>query len=62
MRDARLKAELGQLDVALRIGVSLRTLQRWEYGEGEPTLSRLAAYAKATGTTLTELLSDEVAA
>lgn len=48
-----------QKDVAIAIGVPLRTYQRYEYGEGEPQLSTLVKLADFYGVTLDYLAGRE---
>ena len=50
-----------QLEIAAAIGVSLRTYQRVEYGDREPTASSIVALAKFYGVSTDYLLgvSDE---
>ncbi|HIT07576.1 MAG TPA: helix-turn-helix transcriptional regulator [Candidatus Merdivicinus faecavium] len=50
-----------QLEIAAAIGVSLRTYQRFEYGDREPTASSIVALAKFYGVSTDYLLgvSDE---
>lgn len=42
LRDRRVQMELTQLDLALRFGISLSTLQRWEHSLAVPSLVALA--------------------
>lgn len=48
-----------QKDVAIAIGVPLRTYQRYEYGEGEPQLTTLVKLADFYGVTLDYLAGRE---
>lgn len=41
IKEFRKKYELTQGDVALKVGVSLSTVQTWERGYGKPTEERL---------------------
>lgn len=50
--DARAKANLRQEDVARRMKTSQTAIARLESGRGNPSLSTLRKYAKATGTKL----------
>ena len=50
--DARTKANLRQADVARRMKTSQTAIARLESGQGNPSLSTLRKYAKATGTKL----------
>lgn len=54
----QLKKEKGalQLEIATAIGVSLRTYQRFEYGDREPTASSIVALAKFYGVSTDYLL------
>ena len=45
-----------QLEIAAAIGVSLRTYQRFEYGDREPTASSIVALAKFYGVSADYLL------
>lgn len=45
-----------QLEIAAAIGVSLRTYQRFEYGDREPTASSIVALAKFYGVSTDYLL------
>ena len=38
LKQARTNAELSRLKVSRLIGVSIKTLQRWENGDSEPSL------------------------
>lgn len=49
LRNARRAAGLTQQQVAARLRVVLRTLQRWENAETEPTMSDLFRWAAAVG-------------
>jgi transcriptional regulator with XRE-family HTH domain len=44
--------------LAVRLGVGQRTVQRWESGEGEPSITRLREVAALTGKTLAYFLSE----
>ena len=48
-----------QAQLAEQINVSNKTISRWETGEGFPEISLLKPLAKALGTTVDELLSEE---
>ena len=50
--DARANANLRQEDVARRMKTSQTAVARLESGRGNPSLSTLRKYAKATGTKL----------
>lgn len=50
---------LTQAKLAEQINVSNKTISRWETGEGFPEISLLKPLAKALGTTVDDLLSDE---
>jgi repressor LexA len=49
IREARLRKELDQTDLAAKIDVATRTVQRWEKGEQVPDSNFLMRIAKATG-------------
>lgn len=54
----RKKLDLSQAELAERIGVALRTVQRYEGGESEPPFETAQALAQILGTT-TEYLAGE---
>ena len=54
---ARKQAGLTQNKLAELVGVSLRTVQRWESGEREPFLREFFKIVKATKVTSEDLLS-----
>lgn len=56
-RIAAARGELSQADVAERLGVSRRTLQRWEHGVNEPTVSTVCRLAATLGCDLQWLLT-----
>ena len=45
LRTAREMAGISRSDLAMRIGVSLATINRWEYGETEPSVSQIVELA-----------------
>jgi transcriptional regulator with XRE-family HTH domain len=49
IRKAREAAKLTQGQLAVKLGVSLNTVSRWELGQREPTYRDLLAIATATG-------------
>ena len=53
----REEKKLTQTELAERIGVSGKTVSKWETGKGLPDISLLQPLAKALGVSLTELLS-----
>ena len=55
LRQLRLQASLKQDELADKIGVATKTLQRWEYGETSPKASDMALLCEALGITETEL-------
>ena len=59
MRELRKKKKNTQSELAEIIGVSLKTIQRWENGERQPRADELAKLAEALGTTTDYLLNGE---
>ena len=49
LRKARKEADLDQEDLALLVGVTTKTISRWENGHSEPTISQWRAIAQVTG-------------
>ncbi len=56
IRDARLAANLTQLQLGNLVGRDHRTIHRWEYGARIPTLDDLLLVADAVGVPLTDLV------
>ena len=56
IRAARERMEISQADAAKWAGVGLRSLERWEAGEGNPSLEARKALAKFYGIPLADLL------
>ncbi|GGV76492.1 hypothetical protein GCM10010294_42850 [Streptomyces griseoloalbus] len=56
LRQARLAANLTQLQLGERIGRDHRTIHRWEYGQRVPSLDDLLLLADATGVPLRDLV------
>ena len=56
LRDLRVAADLTQAEAATRIGVSTKSIERWEAGASEPAFSTLAAYVKALHGSLERLI------
>lgn len=56
LRELRRAVSMRQEDLADKIGVAKKTLQRWEYGETSPKASELALICQVLGTTEAELL------
>lgn len=54
----RNKSKLKQKDVAKAIGEEIRTYQRWEVGEREPSIDKLKSLAKFYNVTVNDLISD----
>ncbi|MCA1971734.1 MAG: helix-turn-helix domain-containing protein [Caenispirillum sp.] len=52
LRRARAASGLTQAGVAVRIGIHMRTLRRWENGEGDPPAGMLFRWAAVVGVTL----------
>lgn len=59
IHEARINKELDQYTLAEKIGISTRTLQRWEKGEQVPDSNYLMRIAKATGVRPEWLLTGE---
>jgi repressor LexA len=59
IHDSRLAKELDQADLAAKIDVATRTVQRWEKGEQVPDSNYLMRIAKATGVIPHWLLTGE---
>jgi len=59
IREARLLRQLDQSDLAAKIDIATRTVQRWEKGEQVPDSNYLMRIAKATGVAAHWLLSGE---
>lgn len=55
---ASLRRHCSQTGIAERVGVDYTTVSRWETGQREPDLSRLAQLAATLDVTLAVLLSD----
>lgn len=50
IRDARRQAGFRNTEqLAVKLGVGARTVQRWETGRSEPTISRIREIAATTG-------------
>lgn len=56
----REKQNLTQRDLADRIGVSDKTISKWETGKGLPDITLLEPLAGALGVSVTELLAGEI--
>ena len=59
IRQLREKQHLTQLELAERIGVSSKTVSKWETGKGLPDISLLQPLAQALGISLIELVNGE---
>lgn len=55
----RKRVGLSQLDLADLLGVSRQSVSKWETGEANPEVSKIAPMAKAFGVSTDWLLSDE---
>ena len=55
-RAARERAGYTQEDLAIEIAVPTRSVQRWEYGECQPSVTNLCRLADALGVTTDYLL------
>ena len=58
IRNARDNADMTQAELAEKVGTTQVMISRYEWGEQEPTVSRLIAIARALGTTASELLKE----
>ena len=56
LRQIRTAAGLTQAEAADRVGVSSKTVERWEAGKHEPPASELAAYVKALEGSVAEVI------
>ena len=59
IRQLREKRNLTQLELAEMIGVSSKTVSKWETGKGLPDISLLQPLAQALGISLIELMNGE---
>ena len=55
----RRRAGLSQMDLADLLGVSRQSVSKWETGEANPDVTKIAPMAKALGVTADWLLSEE---
>ena len=53
LRRARAASGLTQAEVAARLGIHMRTLRRWENGEGDPQAGMLFRWAAVVGVVVT---------
>ena len=58
IRDAREASGLSQQALAVRVGVSLRTVQWWERDDREPQLASVRKIALATGQSVSHFVDD----
>jgi transcriptional regulator with XRE-family HTH domain len=56
LRQLRVSEGLTQAEAGARVGVHSKTVERWEAGKHEPPASELAAYVRALGGEVRELL------
>lgn len=56
LRDARKQRGLNQADVAYRLRIHVRSIQRWEAGDIQPSLEYLVDLAKLYGVPVGDLL------
>lgn len=56
LREIRTTARLTQSEAADRVGIHSKTVERWEAGKHEPPASELAAYVRAIGGEVGELM------
>lgn len=59
LRELRIAANATQRDVAERVGVSVQTYKRWEWGDSEPLFSQLVVIAEMFGKTTNDFVTDE---
>ena len=57
IKELREKCQLTQTELAERIGVSDKTVSKWETAKGYPDISLLEPIAKALGVSMTELVT-----
>ena len=57
IKELREKCQLTQAELAERIGVSDKTVSKWETAKGYPDISLLEPIAKALGVSMTELVT-----
>ena len=57
IKELREKCQLTQAELAKRIGVSDKTISKWETAKGYPDISLLEPIAKALGVSMTELVT-----
>ena len=58
LRRLRKKSGLTQEQLAESVGVSLKTVQRWEFNERQPRMEEIKALAKALGVSEADLLNE----
>jgi DNA-binding XRE family transcriptional regulator len=56
IRDARVTADLSQVELANRVGADHKTIHRIEYGQSDPRLTLLLRIAQAVDVPLAELV------
>lgn len=61
IRVARTEAGLTREQMAVTLGVSLPTIQRWETGRAEPSFRRVQEIAAATGKPIGWFVAEAVA-
>ena len=59
IRVLREQKKLTQAELAARIGVSSKTVSKWETGKGLPDISLLQPLAQALGVSVIELMNGE---
>ncbi len=60
LRDLRQEKNIGQVELATKIGVSKGIISLWEQGKREPTLSSLVAIADFFNVTIDYLIGREI--
>lgn len=60
LKEARQTAKMDQEDLAARVGVTQRTIQKYEAGKGLPRVKTLSKLAESLGVTVAYLRSDDI--
>ena len=58
IREARKAVDMGQGELAKKVGVTQGAVSQWEKGRAEPSIWRLKLIAAVLNTTVDELLTD----
>ncbi len=62
IRALREAADLTQLELAIRVGVTPSAVYNWERGKNEPKATQLRALARALGVSMDDIDFEDVAA